>query len=163
MLNQLNAISAVDGRYRNKVETLSRYFSEAALMRYRVRVEVEWFIFLCNTLRLSGAKVLNLKEQKLLRDLYNTFSEKDAERIKQIESTTNHDVKAVEYFIKEKLARTNLAAYSEFVHFGCTSEDINNLAYGLIIHEFGNEEFLPVYKSLIKKIHEMAKQYAGIS
>lgn len=163
MLNPLNAISSVDGRYRNKVEALSRYFSESSLMRYRVRVEVEWFIFLCNTLRLKGTKVLNAKEQKLMRDLYNTFSEKSAERIKQIESTTNHDVKAVEYFIKEKLARTSLGQYLEFVHFGCTSEDINNLSYGLIIHEFGNEEFLVVFSALIKKIRDFAKKYADVA
>lgn len=162
MLNPLTAISPIDGRYRNKVENLARYFSEAALMRYRVRIEVEWFIFLCNTLRLKGTKVLNVKEQKLMRDLYEAFSEKSAQRIKDIESTTNHDVKAVEYFIKEKLTRTSLAAYLEFVHFGCTSEDINNLSYGLIIHEFGNEEFLVVFSALIKKIRDFARKYASI-
>lgn len=163
MLNQLNAISSVDGRYRKKVEGLARYFSEAGLMRYRVRIEVEWSIFLCNELRLSGTKVLNVKEQKLLRDLYETFSEKSAQKIKDIEAKTNHDVKAVEYFIKEKLANTSLAPYLEFVHFGCTSEDINNLSYGLIIHEFGNEEFLVVFDELIKKIRDLAKKYASIS
>jgi len=163
MLNPLNAISPIDGRYRDKVANLSEYFSESSLMRYRTRVEIEWFIFLCNVLRLKETKTLTANEQRFLRDIYLKFDEKSAQRIKDFEKTTNHDVKAVEYFIKEKLADTSLALYSEFVHFGCTSEDINNLAYGLIIYEFKNKEFLPLLKNLIEKIKKMAAIYADIA
>ncbi len=130
-------------------------------MRYRVRVEVEWFIFLCNELRLVCTKKLNNTEVKLLRDLYFKFDGKSAERIKKIEVVTNHDIKAIEYFIKEKLP-SGLEKYAELVHFGCTSEDINNLAYGLILKKFGDSEFFPVFDKLMAVLRGMAKKFASV-
>ena len=162
MLTTLNAISPIDGRYRGKVEGLARFFSESALMKYRVRVEIEWFVFLCNDVKLGGTKVLSASEIKNLRDLYLKFDEKSAERVKEIEKTTNHDVKAIEYFIKEKMP-SSLKSYSEFVHFGCTSEDINNLSYALSLKEFGDSEFYPVLDELIAVLKNMAKKYSGVA
>src|SRR5690606_17910156 len=123
-LNQLTAISPVDGRYRNKTVELSAYFSEYALIRYRVKVEIEYFIALCE----AGIEPLDKVEKNLfneLQNLYHNFSEKDALRVKEIEQVTNHDVKAVEYFLKEAFDRLGLETYKEFIHFGLTSQDIN--------------------------------------
>ena len=124
-LSSLTAISPVDGRYRNKVENLSLYFSEWALIRYRVRVEIEYFIALCE-LPLPQLSGVNPDLFPALRKIYTDFTEADAEKVKSIESVTNHDVKAVEYFIKEKFDELHLEAYKEFIHFGLTSQDINN-------------------------------------
>ena len=125
MLTNLTAISPIDGRYRNKTENLANYFSEFALIRYRVHVEIEYFIAL--TEFLPQLKDLNKAEVKtVLRNLYQQFTEQDATRVKEIESITNHDVKAVEYFIKEKTASFLDEKYHEFIHFGLTSQDINN-------------------------------------
>ena len=124
-LSSLTAISPVDGRYRNKVENLSLYFSEWALIRYRVRVEIEYFIALCE-LPLPQLTGVSHDIFPALRAIYADFSEADAAKVKSIEAVTNHDVKAVEYFIKEKFDELHLEAYKEFIHFGLTSQDINN-------------------------------------
>ncbi|MDE5944459.1 MAG: adenylosuccinate lyase, partial [Rikenella sp.] len=126
-LSMLTAISPVDGRYRGKVEDLGSYFSEYALIRYRVEVEIEYFIALCE-LPLPQLAGFDRGRYEALRDIYRTFGVADAERVKTIEQTTNHDVKAVEYFIKEKMDALGLGDEREFVHFGLTSQDINNTA-----------------------------------
>lgn len=149
-------ISPLDGRYADKVGFLSQYFSEAGFMRYRTLVEIEWFIFLFNELKLSGTKKLTAKEIKNLREIYKDFDNVSARRIKEIESTTNHDVKAVEYFIKENLKGGSLEDFGEFVHFACTSEDINNLAYACIVRDFGDREFFPLMYGLLQEIYLMA-------
>ena len=125
LLNKLTAISPVDGRYRNQTEKLADYFSEYALIRYRIRVEVEYFIALCE-LPLPELAGGEKSKFEALRALYLDFSEADALRVKEIEATTNHDVKAIEYILKEKMDALGLSAYKEFVHFGLTSQDINN-------------------------------------
>jgi len=131
-LNSLTAISPVDGRYRRQTENLDQYFSEFALIKYRVQVEIEYFIALSH----YGLKGLEIKpNESTLRDIYKNFSLDDATRIKEIEKTTNHDVKAVEYFLKEEFAKLGLQAVSEFVHFGLTSQDINNTAIPLSIKD----------------------------
>ena len=126
-LNVLTAISPVDGRYRNKVDGLYAYFSEYALIRYRVLVEVEYFIALCE-LPLENLKGFDKALYGKLREIYENFSLEDAQKIKDIEKVTNHDVKAVEYFIKEKFDALNIQQFKEFIHFGLTSQDINNTA-----------------------------------
>ena len=134
LLDPLTAISPIDGRYRSKTEPLASYFSEFALIRYRVRVEVEYFIALCE-LPLPQLKGFPVEAERL-RSIWRDFSEQDAARIKEIESVTNHDVKAVEYFIKEKFdAIGGLDAYKEFIHFGLTSQDITNTSVPLSIKE----------------------------
>ena len=134
MLTPLTAISPVDGRYRNKTEKLADYFSEQALIRYRIRVEVEYFIALCE-LPLPQLTGIDRSKFAALRALYLDFSDADARRVKEIESVTNHDVKAIEYIIKEKMDTLGLEAYKEFVHFGLTSQDINNTAIPLSLRE----------------------------
>ena len=133
-LNALTAISPVDGRYRKSVKELAGYFSEYALIRYRVRVEIEYFIALCE-LPLPQLKNINKSIYPSLRTIYQEFSEEDAHSIKDIEKVTNHDVKAVEYFIKEKFDTLNLESYKEFIHFGLTSQDINNTSVPLSLKE----------------------------
>ena len=123
-LSPLTAISPIDGRYRSKTEQLDIYFSEFALIRYRVKVEVEYFIALCQ-LPLPQLSAVSHDKFQYLRDIYKNFSVEDAQHIKDIESITNHDVKAVEYFLKEKFDQTDLQQYKEFIHFGLTSQDIN--------------------------------------
>ena len=131
-LNVLTAVSPIDGRYRSKTEALAAYFSEYALIRYRVRVEVEYFIALTH-LPLPQLKDIPVGDEQL-RDIYRNFSEADAQRVKDIEMVTNHDVKAVEYFIKEQFDKIGgLEAYKEFIHFGLTSQDINNTSVPLSI------------------------------
>lgn len=158
----LLSISPLDGRYRDKVGHLSKYFSEAALMRYRLIVEIEWFIFLCNRLKLAGTKILTPAELKELRSVYETFDLVNAIRIKDIENVTNHDVKAVEYFIKENLKGTSIEPYFEFIHFACTSEDITNLAYSLMLKQFYDQEFLPVASGVLEKLYHMARKYKSV-
>ena len=136
----LTNISPLDGRYADKVGFLSQYFSEAAMMRYRTLIEIEWFIFLFNDLKLEGTKKLNARELRDLRTIYDEFDNISARRVKEIEATTNHDVKAIEYFIKENLKGGSLESYGEFVHFACTSEDINNLAYACILRDFAERD-----------------------
>lgn len=155
IFSTLTAISPVDGRYRNKAEGLSAYFSEFALIKYRVQVEIEYFITLADVLpQLKGLTSENTKNE--LREIYSEFSLKDAQRIKEIESITNHDVKAVEYFIKEKFDVLNLQPYKEFIHFGLTSQDINNTSVPLSIKDALNE----VYYPSLQKVIDMLKGYA---
>ena len=162
-LNTLIAISPVDGRYRSKTEKLSAYFSEYALIRFRVLVEIEYFIKLC-ALPLPQLKSLDKKETfNSLRSIYQYFSIEDAQRVKTIEKTTNHDVKAVEYFIKEKFDALGLDAYKEFIHFGLTSQDINNTSVPLSIKEAIENEYEPALQEVISKLKSLAEEWKDIS
>ncbi|HAD96883.1 MAG TPA: adenylosuccinate lyase [Cryomorphaceae bacterium] len=161
MENQLLAISPIDGRYRKVTENLKDYFSEYALIQYRVRVEVEYYIALCE-LPLPQLKGFDRSKYIELRDLYLDFSLKDAERIKEIEKTTNHDVKAVEYFIKEHLDDLGLGKFREFVHFGLTSQDINNTAVPLALKEFVENEYIPLIGEMIVTLTDLAETWADI-
>lgn len=162
MNNPLLAISPLDGRYADKVDSLSQYFAEAALMRYRVLTEVEWFIYLFNDAKLAGTKVLEPTEIRILRSIYEQFDVVDAERVKNIEKVTNHDVKAVEYFIKEKVKGGPIEKYQEFIHFACTSEDINNIAYACMIRDFNERELVPILSGLVQEIYGKAKTYKAL-
>ncbi len=160
-LNILTAISPIDGRYRSKTEPLADYFSEYALVRYRVRVEIEYFIALCQLPlpQLEGMPV----SFETLRDIYRNFSVQDAQRVKDIESVTNHDVKAVEYFIKEQFDKIGgLEQYKEFVHFGLTSQDINNTSVPLSIKDALNEVYYPQIEELIAQLEEYANEWKEI-
>ena len=161
-LNALTAISPIDGRYRNKTEELDIYFSEYALIRYRVLIEVEYFISLCE-LPLENLKSIDKPVFIALRKIYEDFSLEDAQRIKEIENVTNHDVKAVEYFLKEKFDRLNLQPYKEFIHFGLTSQDINNTAVPYSIKEALNQVFYPRLEKLIAVLLEKAGEWKNIS
>src|SRR5690606_8485431 len=160
-LNELNAISPVDGRYRNKTATLAPFFSEEALIRYRVRLEIEYFIALCE---IPLPQLVGFEPSKFdaLRDIYNNFSSQDALAIKDIEKVTNHDVKAVEYFIKQKFDHLNLENFKEFIHFGLTSQDINNTAIPLSIKEAVNEVYVPQYLELLNKLAALSKEWEAI-
>ena len=160
-LNALTAISPVDGRYRKAGQELAEYFSEYALIRYRVRVEIEYFISLCE-LPLPQLKDINSSSYNSLRALYTEFSIEDAQKIKNIEKTTNHDVKAVEYFIKEKFDSLNLKTYKEFIHFGLTSQDINNTSVPLSLKEAISEHYLPGLEKVISKLKELAIEWQDI-
>jgi len=161
MLNRLTAVSPVDGRYRDKTEKLADYFSEQALIRYRIRVEVEYFIALCE-LPLPQLAGVDRSKFQPLRALYLDFSPADAERVKQIESVTNHDVKAVEYLIKEKMDALGLEAYKEFVHFGLTSQDINNTAIPLSIKEALTDVYYPAVEEVRDKLSAMARAWRDV-
>ena len=161
-LNKLNAISPVDGRYRGKTKNLSPFFSEEALIKYRVRVEIEYFIALCE-LPLPQLKSFNPSLFEELRSIYQHFSEDDALEIKEIEKTTNHDVKAVEYFIKKEFDKLHLQEYKEFIHFGLTSQDINNTAIPLSIKEALDKVYLPELKSLVDVLKLLAEEYKEVS
>ena len=161
-LDLLTAISPVDGRYRSKTEALAAFFSEYALIRYRVRVEVEYFIALCE-LPLPQLKDFPTSLFPRLRAIYGDFSEADAQRVKDIEQVTNHDVKAVEYFIKEQFdAIGGLEAYKEFIHFGLTSQDINNTSVPLSIREALNEVYYPQIEELISQLETYANEWAEV-
>lgn len=161
-LNVLTAISPIDGRYAGKVDELRSFFSEYALIRYRVQVEVAWLEALASDARISAASALGVEASNRLRRLVQEFSLADAERVKAIEKTTNHDVKAVEYFLKERLADSpELQRICEFIHFGCTSEDINNLAYGLMLRDAREHCLLPMMTRLIEAIRSWAHAYAA--
>ena len=160
-LTSLTAISPVDGRYRSKVEALGDYFSEFGLIRYRVRVEIEYFIALCQY-KLPQLTDVDKDMFSQLRNIYIDFSENDALKIKEIESVTNHDVKAVEYFIKEKFDALDLSQYKEFIHFGLTSQDINNTATPLSLKEALAKEYIPRIEQLIHKINEYSETWANI-
>ena len=149
-LDPLSAISPVDGRYRGKTKSLSIFFSEEALIKYRVRVEIEYFISLCE-LPLPQLSNFNSSFFEDLRSIYKHFSKEDAMEIKEIEKTTNHDVKAVEYFIKIEFDKLGLQKYKEFVHFGLTSQDINNTSIPLSIKEAIHEEYLPNLEEILVK------------
>lgn len=157
-LTQLTAISPIDGRYRGKCERLDEYFSEYALIRYRVRVEVEYFIALCEIPLPQLAGVDHGVFEKL-RDIYKNFTVDDAARIKEIESVTNHDVKAVEYFLKERFDSLGLEAYKEFIHFGLTSQDINNTSVPLSLKEALRDVYRPVLMELIEHLEARADEW----
>lgn len=161
-LNELTAISPIDGRYRNKTQDLAAYFSEFALIKYRVLVEVEYFIALVE----AGIEPVNTfpKEKfEALRAIYQNFSEADATRIKDTEKVTNHDVKAVEYFIKEKMSQLGEDAYLEFIHFGLTSQDINNTSIPLSLKEGLNQVIFPLVEQLITKLSHLQKDWKDIA
>ena len=161
-LNLLTAISPVDGRYRGKTEPLVEYFSEYALIRYRVRVEIEYFITLCE-LPLPQLASFPTELFERLRQIYKDFTTDDAQRVKDIEKVTNHDVKAVEYFIKEQFdAIGGLDAYKEFIHFGLTSQDINNTSVPLSIKDALNEVYFPQIEELISQLDQYAKEWAQV-
>jgi adenylosuccinate lyase len=160
-LNSLTAISPIDGRYRNKVEDLDGYFSEYALIRYRVRVEIEYFITLCQ-MPLGRLKGVDKNVFPALRKIYEEFSIADAQRIKDIEKTTNHDVKAVEYFLKEKFEPLNLNEFKEFIHFGLTSQDINNTAIPLSLKEAIHNAYIPNLQELIDTLQAKADEWKDI-
>ncbi|GAB5564573.1 MAG: adenylosuccinate lyase [Winogradskyella sp.] len=161
-LSQLNAISPIDGRYRSKVDALGNYFSEEALIKYRVLVEIEYFIALCE-LPLPQLESVSNTLFDNLRSIYKEFTAEDATAIKDKEKVTNHDVKAVEYFIKEKFDALGLSEYKEFIHFGLTSQDINNTAIPLSIKDAMNDVYVPEYLTLLKKIEELAEEWAEVS
>ncbi len=165
-LDVLTAISPIDGRYRNKTEQLAGYFSEYALIRYRVRVEIEYFITLCE-LPLPQLEDFDHNLFEPLRDIYRTFTEQDAARVKEIEKVTNHDVKAVEYFIKEKIdgsekLKVKSEQYKEFIHFGLTSQDINNTSVPLSIKEALEEVYYPMVEELIEQLNDYAEQWKNV-
>ncbi|MBN9293254.1 MAG: adenylosuccinate lyase [Flavobacteriia bacterium] len=162
MLNELTAITSIDGRYRRKVEEAAKYYSEFGLIKYRVQVEIEYFIALVE----SGVKNLSgfPKDRfDAVRQIYLRFSEEDALTIKDIEKTTNHDVKAVEYFIKDKFKALGLEDYLEFIHFGLTSQDINNTSIPLSLKEGLNEVVFPLIEKLIGKLEALKQEWKGIS
>jgi len=161
-LSLLTAISPVDGRYRTKTEKYASYFSEYALMRYRVLVEVEYFIALCEISLKQLSNVPNSVYPKL-RALYQHFSEADALRIKEIEAVTNHDVKAIEYFIKEKFDLLGLQAFKEFIHFGLTSQDINNTAVPLSIKEALNDVYFDEMDEILKSLNRRVEEWRDVS
>lgn len=162
ILNSLSAISPVDGRYRKQVEDLAKYFSEFGLIYYRVRVEIEYFIAL---VELPVPQLTDFQKSlyKDLRAIYQNFSEEDALKIKEIEKTTNHDVKAVEYFIKEAFEKLGINQYAEFIHFGLTSQDINNTAIPLSLKEAVETNVLPVFAQILEKLYALAEQWKDIS
>lgn len=160
-LTDLTAISPIDGRYRNKVSKLATYFSEYALIRYRVKVEILYFIQLCE-LPLPQLTSFDTNKFDDLKDIFENFSEADALEIKDIEKTTNHDVKAVEYFIKNKFEKLGISEYQEFIHFGLTSQDINNTAIPMSLKEALEETYIPELKSLLKTLHNLALDWAEI-
>ena len=158
-LDQLTAISPVDGRYRDKTADLDAFFSEYALIRYRVQVEIDYFISLCE----EG--ILPLKDEAIfrqLRDLYRNFSEEDARQIKEIEKITNHDVKAVEYFLKEKFDALQLSDHKEFIHFGLTSQDINNTATPMMWRDALHKAYIPELEKLVSRIDTLADEWKDI-
>lgn len=158
---QFHAISPVDGRYSRATKALSPYFSEAALIKYRVRVEVEYFIALCE-IPLKPLADFNKDNYEVLRAIYEDFSDQDVNRVKEIESVTNHDVKAVEYFLKEKFEKLNIQKYSEFIHFGLTSQDVNNTAGPLSLKEYVEEDLIPLLEELMDKIAALAEEWRDI-
>lgn len=160
-LSALTAISPVDGRYRSKSESLSEYFSEFALIRYRVRVEVEYFIALCE-LPLDNLKSFDHGKFSQLRSIYKDFTLEDAQKIKDIEKITNHDVKAVEYFIKEKFDAFGLQQFKEFIHFGLTSQDINNTSVPLSVKEALEQVYVPNMEKLISELAKRAEEWKNI-
>ncbi len=157
----LTAISPVDGRYNSKVENLGKYFSEYALIKYRVFTETEYFVALCE-LPLPQLKEIPAAKLEELREVHREFSVENAKRVKEIESVTNHDVKAVEYFLKEEFDRIGLGKYKEFIHFGLTSQDANNTAIPRSIHDALDAEYYPLMQQLLEKLDELAEQWKDV-
>jgi adenylosuccinate lyase len=160
-LSPLQAISPVDGRYRNTTQSLSQYFSESALIRYRVYVEIEYFIALCET-GLAGLAGFDKANYTQLRAIFEQFSDSDAQEVKDTEKVTNHDVKAVEYFIKKRFDNLGLQDFKEFIHFGLTSQDINNTAIPYTFKLSLEEVYFPQISSLIRKLQELATEWKDI-
>lgn len=160
-LNSLSAISPIDGRYRSKTEKLAPYFSEWALIKYRVHVEVEYFIALCE-LPLPQLASFDKSSFPELRKIVSDFSEKDAQAIKEIEKTTNHDVKAVEYFLKDKFEALNIVKQKEFIHFGLTSQDINNTATPLMLKEAVEKEYIPLLEQIVELLNKFNEEWKDI-
>ena len=161
VLSPLTAVSPIDGRYHSKTENMGEYFSEYALIRYRVKVEVEYFIALCE-LPLPQLAGVDKGLFGALRDIYALFSVEDASRIKEIESVTNHDVKAVEYFLKERFDVLGLEKYKEFIHFGLTSQDINNTSVPMSVKDATTEVLLPMLRELIDKLNAFAEEWYDV-
>ena len=170
MSERINSISPIDGRYFDRVQVLSNFFSEKALIKYRIRIEIEYFISL-SALKIKEFNSWNKKNNIILRKLFQDFSEEDALEIKKIEKITNHDVKACEYFLKNKFKLLGLEKFSEFIHFGLTSQDINNTAIPLLIKDYlefnskddNNLGYFTQIVVLINKIEEKSKKYKNIS
>jgi adenylosuccinate lyase len=161
-LSGLTAISPIDGRYRSKVDALGNYFSEYALIRYRVIVEIRWLQCLAAHPQVTEAPAISNTGNQVLEDIVANFSIADAQRVKDIEATTNHDVKAVEYFLKERVSsHPDLAKQIEFVHFACTSEDINNLSYALMLKDGRDDVMLPLMQQVVDKLRNMAHEFAA--
>ena len=160
-LNQLNAISPIDGRYRSKVDSLAPFFSEEALIKYRVKVEIEYFIALCE-IPLPQLSTFDVSKFDVLRKIYIDFTTANAQAIKDIEKIKNHDVKAVEYFIKEEFNKLGLAFFKEFIHFGLTSQDINNTAIPLSLKDAINKVYIPRYLEVFNKLKELVKEWREI-
>ena len=155
-MDSLFAVSPIDGRYRSKCEPLAQFFSEGALIKYRVRVEIEYFIALADRLKEVRPELAAVADKKLkLRNIYRKFSASDALSIKEIEKTTNHDVKAVEYFIKGKFDSMGLSSLKEFIHFGLTSQDINNTSVPLSMKECHNEVLMPAYRNILSMLDRL--------
>ena len=161
-INSLNAISPIDGRYRKKTESLSKYFSEESLIKYRLKIEIEYFIALCK-IPLPELKSFNEKFFKNLRDIYLNFSENDALKIKKIEKKTNHDVKAVEYFLKEKFNELDIKNHNEFIHFGLTSQDINNTAIPLSVKEALKNVYLIELNNIIDSLKKLVNKFQNVT
>ena len=163
-MDSLNAISPIDGRYRSRVEPLAEFFSEYALIRYRVRVEIEYFIALAGVeqLPLKGLFAASPALAEGLRDVYRHFKEADALEVKETERTTNHDVKAVEYFVKHRLDALGLGEYREFVHFGLTSQDVNNTAVPLSMKECHEGVLMPQYGAVLEELERRAQEWKGV-
>jgi len=160
-LSSLTAVSPIDGRYRNKIEELDQYFSEFALIKYRVRVEIEYFIALCEV-PLPQLASFDINKFETIRDIYRNFSQEDANRVKATEKVTNHDVKAVEYFIKEEFDKMGISEFKEFVHFGLTSQDINNTSVPMTLKEGIENAYDAVLDSIIDELESFAKDWASI-
>ena len=162
LLTDLNAISPIDGRYRSKTKSLSNYFSEQALIKFRLMVEIEYFISLC---KIPLHQLSNFDQSifKDLRKIYEIFNSENAREVKEIEKTTNHDVKAVEYYLKKEFDKLNLGNYKEFIHFGLTSQDINNTAIPLLVKESINEIYLPQLNKVLKSMNSLSREYKDIS
>jgi adenylosuccinate lyase len=161
-INTLTSISPVDGRYRNKTEELAGYFSEYALIKYRIQVEIEYFIELC-LLPLPQLTQFDNNNFLNLRKIYRKFTVQDAEQIKNIEKTTNHDIKAVEYFLKEKFDELGISKYKEFIHFGLTSQDINNTAIPLSLKDSLNDIYYPLITDTLAILNNLAEQWKSVS
>src|SRR5699024_9027300 len=160
-MDTLQAVSPIDGRYRSRTQKLAAYFSEEALIGYRIKVEIEYFIALCE-IPLPQLKEVNPACFEDLRAIYKNYSIEDARRVKEIEKTTNHDMKAVEYFVKEKLDELNLSEYKEFVHFGLTSQDINNTAIPLSLKDAVTRIYFPELDKLMDKLGDLRLLWENI-
>ncbi len=160
-LNKLTAVSPIDGRYHTKTQELSQYFSEWALIRYRIQVEIEYFIALCE-LPIKQLDRFSQSEYQQMRQIYKTFTPNDAKRVKEIEKTTNHDVKAVEYYIKEQFDKFSFSAYKEFIHFGLTSQDVNNTATPLSLKEGINSSYLPHLHDLVLTLKALGNEWQEV-